>query len=135
MGVADDEGDAREGRDFFWGALGITAGYEDACGGIGSVDFAYGIASLGVSGSGDGACVKNDDVGCGRIGRKNAALFAELPLNGRAIGLSGAASELLDKECAHGSEAPESYLSIWPHGNTARPDRHRFTTSFATYTI
>src|ERR1700751_2825900 len=112
MGVADDEGNAGESCNFFWGALGITAGYQDACGGIGEVEFADGVAGLGVSRGGDGAGVKNDDVGCGRIGRKNAALFEQLPLDGRAVGLSGAASELLDKECAHGSEAPKFYLSI-----------------------
>ena len=108
VGVADDEGNAWEGRDFFGDALGITAGNEDARGRIGGVDFADGVASLGVSGRSDRAGVKNDHIGCGRIGRKTAALFAELPLDGGAISLGGAATELLDKKCAHESEAQSS---------------------------
>ena len=68
VGVADDEGNSGEGGDFFGRTLGITTGHEDARGRIGSVDFADGVAGLGVSGCGDGAGVKHDDVGCGRIG-------------------------------------------------------------------
>jgi len=65
VGVSDDEGNAGESGDFFRGALGITAGYEDARGRIGRVDFADGIAGLGVSGGGNGAGVENHDVGSG----------------------------------------------------------------------
>jgi len=68
VGVADDEGNAGESGNFFGGSLGIAARYQDARGGIGGVDFADGVAGLGVSGCGDGAGVKHDDVGCGRIG-------------------------------------------------------------------
>ena len=135
VGVADDIGNAGESGNFFGRALSIAARDKNASGGIGSVDFADGVASLSVSGGGDGAGVQNDDVGCGRIGSENAALFAELPLNGRAVGLSGAASELLDKKGAHGNKSPKLYLSTRPHRNTARSCRHRFTASFATYTI
>jgi hypothetical protein len=51
-------------------------------------------------------------------------LLAELPLDGRAVGLGGAASELFNKECIHGSGTPEFYLSIRPHGITARQCRN-----------
>ena len=63
VGVANDEGYAWENRDFFGGALGITAGYEDASGWIGRVDFSDGVAGLGVSGGGDCTSVENHDVG------------------------------------------------------------------------
>ena len=63
VGIAYDKGDARERGDFFGGALGITAGYEDASGWIGRVDFSDGVAGLGVSGGGDCASVENHHVG------------------------------------------------------------------------
>jgi hypothetical protein len=100
--IADYEADPWEGGDFFGSTLGITAGYENARGGIGRVDFAYGVAGLGVSGGGDRAGVENYDVGGSRIRGKTAALLAELAFDSRPVGLSGAAAELLDKKGAHG---------------------------------
>jgi len=120
MGITDYEGNPRESSNFFGSALSVTAGNHDARGGIGCVDFADGVAGLSVSGGGDGAGVQNDDVSFGGIGGKDAALLEQLLLDGGAVRLGGAASELLDKECTHGIEAPESYLSIEPHGKTAR---------------
>jgi hypothetical protein len=108
VGVANDEGNTREGRKFFGGALSITAGYEDPCGGIGSKNFTDSVAGLSVSGCRDGASVENNDVCGGTIKRKDTALFAELPLDGRAVGLGGAAAELFNKEGAHGKKAPRS---------------------------
>src|SRR5229473_1235231 len=102
VGIADDEGYTWEGGDFFRGALGITASYEDACGGIGRVNFANGVTRLSVSGSRDRAGVENNDVGRGRVRDKSAALFAKLPLDSRAVGLGGAAAELLNKKGVHG---------------------------------
>jgi hypothetical protein len=49
VGVADDEGDAGKRGEFFGSALGIAAGDDDAGGRIAGVDFADGIASLGIS--------------------------------------------------------------------------------------
>ena len=118
--VADDERNAGESGNFFGGALGITTRYEDSRGWIGGVDFADGVTGLGVSGGGDGAGVKNDDVGCGRIGRNNATLFAQLPLDGRAVGLGGTAAELLDKKSAHGRTMPGFYLNIRGQSVTVR---------------
>src|SRR5258705_12380391 len=120
VGIADDKADARESRDFFRCALGVTTGYEDARCRIGSVNFANGIAGLSVSGGGDGAGVENHDVGQRRIGRERAALFAQLAFDGRAIRLGGAAAELLDKKGAHWKKTPESYLSTRARGVTVR---------------
>ena len=63
VGIADHEGDAGEGGNFFRRALGVTAGNDDARGGIGGMDFADGVAGLGIGRSSDGAGVEHDHVG------------------------------------------------------------------------
>ena len=55
--IADDEGNSRENRQFFGSALGVAAGDDDARGGIGGVEFADGVARLGICGGGDGTGV------------------------------------------------------------------------------
>jgi len=57
VGIADDVEDAGEGGEFFRGALGVAAGNDDSRGGIGGVEFADGIAGLGIGSGGDGAGV------------------------------------------------------------------------------
>jgi hypothetical protein len=96
VGVADDPGDAGELGEFFGGALGVAAGDDDLGGGILGVDFADGVAGLGIGGGGDGAGVHNYDAGCARICGGGAAAVEELTLEGGAVGLGGAAAELLD---------------------------------------
>ena len=101
VGIADDEGDSREGGNFVWSALRVAAGYDDAGVGIGGVEFADGVTGLGVGGSGYRASVENDDVGNVRRGGRGAAAVEKLALDGGTIGLGGAASELLDGEGRH----------------------------------
>ena len=101
MGIADNPGDARERGKLFGGALGVAAGDNETDGGVGSVKLANGIASLGVSRGRNGASVDDDDVsgsgrGCGR-----ATAVEQLALDGGAIGLRGAATELFDEEGRH----------------------------------
>ena len=57
MGIAYYVGYAGEGGQFFWGALGVATGDDDFRGGVVSVDFADGVAGLGVGGGGYGAGV------------------------------------------------------------------------------
>ena len=57
VGIAYYEGDAGEGGQFFRGALGVAAGDDNLGGGICGVEFADGVAGLGVSGGGYGAGV------------------------------------------------------------------------------
>jgi hypothetical protein len=68
------------------------------------VEFADGIACLGVGGSGYGAGVEDDDGGRCGIGGGGAAAVEELAFEGGAVGLCGAAAELLDVEGGHGVE-------------------------------
>jgi hypothetical protein len=65
------------------------------------VDFADGVAGLGVGGGGYGAGVEDDDGGGCGIRRWGAAAVEELAFEGGAIGLGGAAAELLYEEGGH----------------------------------
>ena len=135
VGVAYDEGDAGEGGDLFGGSLGVAAGYEDARGRIGRMDFADGVAGLGIRGGRDRTGVENYDVGHRSIGSEGATLFAELPLDGRAVSLGGTAAELFDVKSAHQKSAPEFYLNIRAHADTEALPGNRFTTGKGAYTI
>jgi hypothetical protein len=127
VGVAYDEGNAREDGDFLGRALSVTAGYEDACGRISRMNLADSVASLGVSGGGNSAGVKDYNVGLGSVGSRNRALVAELPFDGRAVGLGCPATELFDKEGAHRGRMPEFYLNTRERGRAARLEEPRFT--------
>src|SRR5882724_7814540 len=105
VGIANDEGDARKGGDFFGGALGVAACDENFGGGILCVDFADGVAGLCVCGGGDGAGVDDDEFGVLRRRCSGAAPVEELALDGGAVGLCGAAAELFDVERRHGKQS------------------------------
>lgn len=111
MGVADDPCHTWENGELFGGALGIAAGDDETGGGVLCVNFADGVAGLGVSGGGYGACVEDDDGGRGGIGGLGAAAIEELAFEGGAIGLGGAAAELLDVEGGHLSRVRSDSLS------------------------
>ncbi len=101
MGIADDKRDAREGSEFFRGALSITAGDEDFGNGVLGVDFSDGVAGLRVGGGSDGAGVDDDEFGVVRRSRDCAAAIEELAFDSGAIGLGGATSELFDVKGGH----------------------------------
>lgn len=103
VGVADDLGYARQGGDFFWGALGVASGDDDLAVGILTVDAADGSSGIVVGGSSDRASIQDDDFGAGGASVTLEAALLELALDGGAIGLGGAASEILDIESCHGS--------------------------------
>ena len=67
------------------------------------MDFADGVAGLGIGGGGDGAGVHDDDGGGVESRGEGAAAVEELALEGGAVGLRGAAAELLDEEGGHWS--------------------------------
>src|SRR5882762_11649772 len=101
VGIADDPGDTGEGGQFFGGALGVAAGDDNADGGVGGVKLSNGVASLSVGGGRDGAGVDDDDVGGCRGGGGGTTAVEQLALEGSAIGLRGAATELLDEKARH----------------------------------
>jgi len=101
VGIADDPGNARECGEFFGSALGVAAGDDKAGGGILAVNLANGVASLSVGGSGYGAGVEDYDGGRCWIGGGAATTIEELAFDSGAVGLGGAAAELLDVEGRH----------------------------------
>ncbi len=60
-----------------------------------------GVSGLGVGGGRDGAGVDDDDAGCGSRWGGDATTVEQLALDGGAVGLCGAATELLDEESRH----------------------------------
>lgn len=65
------------------------------------MNFSDGVACLGIGGSGHGAGVEDDDGSRGRAGGGGKAAIQELAFESGAIGLRGAAAELLDEEGGH----------------------------------
>ena len=72
MAVADDGEDAGEGGQFLWGALGVTAGGEDAGVGIEAVGAADKGAGFAVGFGGD-AAGDHDHIGFGGVAVDNPA--------------------------------------------------------------
>jgi len=101
VGIAYDPGDAGERGEFLGRALGVAAGDDDLSLRILGVYFADGVAGLGVGGGGDCTGVDNDDFGRGTVAGGRIAAVAELTLESGAVGLGGAAAELLDVEEWH----------------------------------
>ena len=101
MRIAHDISYARKCGQLFGSALGVAPGDDDASGGACGMNFADGIASLGVCSCGDGAGVQDDHVGGIWRTCDSAATVEELAFNGGAVGLSGTAAELFDVEGGH----------------------------------
>jgi len=101
VGIAYYVGDAGEGCQVFRGALGIAASDNDGGGGFGGVNFADGLAGLGVGGCGDRTGVENDHIGIKGGGGGATPTVEELALDGGTVGLGGAAAELFDVEGGH----------------------------------
>jgi len=107
VGIADDPGDAGEGSELFGGALGVAASDNKADGGVGGVKLANGVAGLGIGGGGDSAGIDDDDVGGSGRGGRGATAVEQLALDGSAISLRGAATELFDEERRHPRARPK----------------------------
>jgi hypothetical protein len=65
------------------------------------VNFAYGIAGLGIGRGSNSASVDDDDIGGIRVERRNASTLSQLIFNCRAIGLRGTTAELFDMKGFH----------------------------------
>jgi hypothetical protein len=101
VGIADDPGYARESGEIFRGALGVTAGDNEASVGILRVDFADRVASLSIGGRGDGASVYDNEIGGVRIASRGVAAGEQLAFEGGAVGVGGPATELLNVKSRH----------------------------------
>ena len=94
MRVADHHVDAGKRGDFLWSALGIASSDDDFRQRILPLDAPYGGASVLVGGVCDSTGIKNYQARLRGGGRDEAASL-ELALDGGAVGLRGAAAEVL----------------------------------------
>jgi hypothetical protein len=101
VGIANDPRNTGKSNEVFRGTLGVTAGDDDTSGGILRVDFADGVAGLGIGGSRNRTGVYDYEIrrGCFRDGA--ATTLEQLVLKGGAVCLGGAAAELLNVEGFH----------------------------------
>ena len=109
--VSDDLGDAGKSCDFLWRALGVAAGDHNLTARVCTANAANGSAGVLVGRGCDRAGVQNDDLRVrGRRGAFESAV-GKLPLDCRAVGLSGAAAKILDVKAGHGSMLNETGLN------------------------
>ena len=99
--IAYDQIYPGQGRDFFGGALGITACNYDACFGILAADSTDCGTGILIGACRDRTGVQNYDRCPLRTRGAGQALFFELAFQGGAVGLRGAASEVFYKESGH----------------------------------
>ena len=101
MGIADDPSDSGKYGQFLGSALGIAAGGDNADGRVGGMKLSNGVAGLSIGGGCDGAGVDDDDVSGGCGGGEGTTPVEQLALEGGAVSLRGAATELFDEEARH----------------------------------
>src|SRR5215469_11390585 len=93
--VANDLGNAGQTRQLVGRALRVTAGHDDSRLWVFTMDAPDGGTGVLIGGRGHCAGVEDDNFGLvGRGGAFHAALL-ELPFNGGAVGLGGAAAKIL----------------------------------------
>src|ERR1700747_1313415 len=92
--ITHNQGNTRESRDFLRSPLRVTSGNHDSALGIFPLDAANGRPRVRLGGSGHRAGVQNHNAGLTSGCGPNEPLLAELLLDGGAVGLGGAASEI-----------------------------------------
>ncbi len=102
MRVAEDESDAGYGGQFFRGPLGVTACHQYLGRRVLAVNAANGGAYVLVGRSRDRARVQDDDLGVLRRPGGMPTALRELALDGGAVGLGCAATEVLNEIRRHG---------------------------------
>jgi len=93
--VADDMSYARQPCDLFGGALRVATGDDNAGLRIPALNAADGRARILIGGSGDGTSIEYDDGSLAGIRGARETEFLELAFESGAVGLGGAATEIL----------------------------------------
>ncbi len=112
MRVADHPLHTGEGREFFGRALRITAGDQDLRLGIGALYAAHGGAGIGIGRGSHGAGIEHNKCGSG-LACTEVAPVEQRALDGGAVRLSGAATEIDNVECAHDRTRNRSRLEYF----------------------
>ena len=122
MRVADDDAHAGKRGDLLWRALRVASGYDYFCFGILPSDPADGGARILIGGRGDGTRIQHHDRGLRRGWGARQTLELELALQSSAVGLGGAATEVLYVVSGHVSIVKQS---IEKQNKTRRRTRPR----------
>ena len=101
MRIADDPIDAGKLRQLFGRALSIAAGDQDARRGIFTMDAPQRLAHVVVGGCGNGTGVEDHQIGGGAGLRMRQTAPRKERFERCAVGLRGAAAEILDEEVTH----------------------------------
>ena len=99
--ISNHQTDAGQRRDFFRRALRVAAGDQDLRLGVLPMDAADGGTRVLIGRCGDGAGIQDDDFGLGGSAGALQSPRQQLALDGGAIGLGRAASEVLDVISCH----------------------------------
>jgi hypothetical protein len=117
VGVADDPGNALDLGKLFGGTLCITASDENAGRGVVALNTADDLADVLVGGGGDGTGVEDDEGRVIRAGSRGKAFAGEAGFKGGAVGLGGAATEILDEKAAQSTPSLSSGVLQKAEGN------------------
>ena len=101
VGISDHQADARQRRQFLGSALRVAAGHQDSRFGIFAMNAADGGTRVLIGGGGYGAGVQDNDFGFDGSGGALHAAIEQLALDGCAIRLGRAASEVLHMISRH----------------------------------
>jgi hypothetical protein len=99
--VSDYLADTGQGRDFFRRALRVTAGDYDLGFWVLAMDTANCGASILIGGSRYGAGIEDNQCSFGRFSSAFQTALPQLALDGSAVGLGGATSEIRHVESCH----------------------------------
>src|SRR5258708_38895393 len=111
VGVADDEADAGQRRDFFRSALCVASGHYDSCFRILAANAADRGARILVRAGGHGAGIHHDYGGLRRSRGACDTVLLELAFEGGAVSLSGAAAKVLYIVSGHVSYGNADFTS------------------------
>ena len=100
-GVSNYFADSRQGCNFFRGALGVATRHNDLASGVFAMDAADGGACVLIGGGGHRTRIQDNDLGLFRGWCSLQSTLRELALQGRAVSLRGAASEILYVKTCH----------------------------------
>jgi CheY-like chemotaxis protein len=116
VAVADDGVDFGESGEFLRGALGVTAGDDDASLGVLAANAAEPGAGLAIGFRGDATGVYDDNICRRKVLGRNKAAMAQIGGNGLAIGAAGAAPKVFDVIFCHVAQCINGGRLAWPRG-------------------
>lgn len=101
VGISDDTGDAGQGGNLLWRALGITAGHDNPAFGILATNAANAGACVPVGRGSNRAGIQNDDLGVLCIRHPLESVVTQLSLYSGAVCLGRSTAKILYVKACH----------------------------------